>query len=58
MSSLTQDAMLSDAAKYFKMKTQASIASHLAGYVLTTSQPLSILLGKCYHTCFIVCAMN
>ena len=39
--------MLSDAAKYFKMKKQAVIANNLTGYVATTSQPLSILLGKC-----------
>lgn len=46
ISSLSQDAMLSDAAKYFKMKKQAVIANNLMEYVSSTSQPLSILLGN------------
>ena len=50
--------MLSDAAKYFKMKKQTVIANNLMGYVLTTSQPLSILLGKPYYLHISYCILH
>lgn len=54
ISSLTQDALLSDTARYFKMKKQAVIANNLMEYVSATSQPLSILLGKILFACLLM----
>ena len=58
MSSLSQDTMLSHAAKYFKMKQQILIANNLIGHVLTTSRPLSILLGKHYYYLLVYIALT
>ena len=46
--------MLSEAAKYFKMKYQAILANDLMQYVSTASQPLSILLGIAIHCSYLL----
>lgn len=46
LSSLAPDAILSDAAKYFKMREQATLANNLTSYLSVASEPLSIVLGK------------
>ena len=45
LSSLTPGAILSDAAKYFKMREQAALANNLTNYLSVASEPLSIVLG-------------
>lgn len=45
LSSLAPNAILSDAAKYFQMKEQATLANNLTGYLSVASEPLSIVLA-------------
>ena len=54
ISSSSQEEMLSEAAKYFKMKYQAILANDLMQYVSTASQPLSILLGIATHCSYLL----
>ncbi|XP_065891337.1 uncharacterized protein [Dysidea avara] len=45
LSSFAPNAILSDVAKYFQMKEQATLASNLTGYLSAASEPLSIVLS-------------
>jgi len=51
LSSLAPNAILSDAAKYFKMTEQAALANNLTSYLSVASEPLSIVLGMYVSLC-------
>ena len=48
-STQSPDTLLTDSAKYFVYKNQASVADNLKDYISSTTQPLSIILGKIMH---------